>query len=141
MSKNREILKQALADEREKQQESLVIDFDKAFEEERQRAITVKWQGKEYQIPDTPPEWFHLMTLRNEGVFSDDQNDLMIRKLFGEAFSEAMNKAGQEDNWLNMRMVNEKLLAPIIQKWYGVTMTDTTKKKETPESSSGRGAR
>src|SRR5690625_3876568 len=130
MSKNREILDEALRQEKERQETSLVIDFDKAFEEERQRAITVKWRGKKYQIPDTPPEWFRLMVLRNKGAISDEANDRMFRGLFGDEFADQMNQAGEEDNWLNMRMVNEKLLAPIIKEWYGMDLTDTTKKKE-----------
>lgn len=129
MTENERILQQAVEEEARRQGAALVIDFDQAFEEEKQKAIVVKWRGKEYKVPATPPEWFHLMTLRNEGNFSDQENDIVIRRLFGDEFADQMNEAGKRDNWLNMRMVNEKLIAPIIKKWYGEKLVDTTKKK------------
>lgn len=137
---NKEILEKAVQEEKEKQSRELVIDFDQAFHEERQRAITVKWEGREYKIPDTPPEWFRLMSLRNKGVFSDEDNEIVFRKLFGDEFADKINKHSEESNWMNMKMANQNLMAPIIDRWFGYSLSDTSeKKKKTQGSSSGAG--
>lgn len=142
MSKNRDILRKAVEQERDRQSQELVIDFDAAIEEEKQRAITVRWEGKEYKIPDTPPEWFRLMILRFDGDRSMEGDIEIMRRLFGEEFADKLNKASEESNWVNVRMANQKLMNPIINRWFGFDVdSDDAKKKKTPASSSGAGER
>jgi len=138
---NREKLEKAVQQEAERQSQELVIDFDAAIEEEKQRAITVRWEGKEYKIPDTPPEWFRLMILRFDGDPSMEGDIEIMRRLFGEEFADKLNKASEESNWVNVRMANQKLMNPIINRWFGFDVDGETKKKKTPASSSGDGER
>lgn len=138
---NSKILSDAVKAEEKAQSESLVIDFDQAIEEEKSKAITIKWEGKEYKVPGSPPQWIWNMWLRNDGVFSDDDHKEIFHRLFGKEFSEKLEKQINEDNWTNLSMATQKIIAPLYSKWFGLPVEDTTKKKSTPKSSSGRGGK
>jgi hypothetical protein len=127
---NKEKLSKALNEEVKRQSESLRINFDKAIEEEKERSIVIEWQGKEYKVPDRAPEWLRLMILSSNGIISDDDNVDIFRRLFGDEFTDYLENEIESNNFVNFQMANEKLIAPLIERWFGMKATDTTKKKK-----------
>jgi len=144
------ILDDALKHGRAEQEKELVIDFDQAIEQAKKNAITVKFKGKEYKIPAETPQWYSNLVNRKlaaikgldvanmteedlleRASISDQENEQIYRRLFGDEFVEAY----LNDNFVNLKNFNESLLGPILEKWGWAPMTDTTKKKEkTPGS-------
>jgi hypothetical protein len=126
---NKEKLSKALNEEVKRQSESLRINFDKAIEEEKERSIVIEWQGKEYKVPDRAPEWLRLLIIANEEL-DDEQNEDIFRRLFGDEFADSLLHEVQVNNYVNMSVANEKLILPLINRWFGITAVDTTKKKK-----------
>ena len=144
------ILDDALKHGRQEQEKDLVIDFDQAIEEAKKNAITVKFKGKKYKIPAETPQWYSNLVNRKlaaikgldiasmteeelleRAAISDEENEQIYRRLFGDEFVNAY----LNDNFVNLKNFNDKLLDPILQAWGWAPVTDTTKKKEkTPGS-------
>jgi len=147
---NSKILDDALKHGRQEQEKDLVIDFDQAIEEAKKNAITVKFKGKKHKIPAETPQWYSNLVNRKlaaikgldiasmteeelleRAAISDEENEQIYRRLFGDEFVNAY----LNDNFVNLKNFNDKLLGPILQAWGWAPVTDTTKKKEkTPGS-------
>lgn len=129
---NEQLLDQALQSERNRQESELIIDFDQAVESQRKKAITIKYQGKEYSVPAETPQWYmnivnrklhearslDYANLSEEDIIdrlevSDKQNEDIFRRLFGDEFVDAY----LDDNFVSFTTLNQQLLNPILIKW------------------------
>lgn len=120
---------------KEKQQADLIIDFDEAVAEERAKAILVKFQGQEYELPRKAPAWLPLFINRHmneSGEIGDQDNLKMIAGLLGKEFADTITS--EQNNFVSLDSVNEKILKPVMKKWGFSGFSDTTKKETTPES-------
>ena len=141
---NEEKLDQALNQERKRQETELVIDFDQAVEAQKEKAIKIKYKGKTYTVPGETPQWYMNLILRKvhetrkidfssmseEEIIeklevSDNEHDDIFRRLFGNEFVDAY----LSDNMVSKKMLTEKLLNPILEKWGWMPLQDTTEKK------------
>ena len=141
---NEEKLDQAIASERKRQESDLVIDFDQAVEAQKEKAIKIKYKGKTYTVPGETPQWYMNLILRKlhetrnldfssmseEEIIeklevSDNEHDDIFRRLFGDEFVDAY----LHDNMVSKKMLTEKLLNPILEKWGWMPVEDTTEKK------------
>ena len=149
---NSKILDDALKHGRAEQEKELVIDFDQAIAQAKKNAITVKFKGKEYRIPAETPQWYSNLVNRKlaaikgldvanmteedlleRAAISDQENEQIYRRLFGDEFVEAY----LNDNFVNLKNFNETLLSPILEKWGWAPIkdaSDTKKKEKTPGS-------
>lgn len=141
---NEQILDQALKSERSKQETELIIDFDKAVEAQKEKAIKIKYKGKTYTVPGETPQWYMNIVLRKlhearslnweelteEQIIdrlevTDEQHDDIFRRLFGNEFVETY----LNDNMVSKMMLTDELLNPILEKWGWIAVQDTTEKK------------
>lgn len=141
---NEQILDQALKSERNKQETELIIDFDKAVEAQKEKAIKIKYKGKTYTVPGETPQWYMNIVLRKlhearslnweelteEQIIdrlevTDEQHDDIFRRLFGNEFVETY----LNDNMVSKMMLTDELLNPILEKWGWIAVQDTTEKK------------
>jgi len=79
---DKEQQKQRLRDitdkEARKEKENLVIDINEMLEEEKERAIIVKWDGEEYRIPDRLPALVKIQVMNEDGNVKIDDHDFIF---------------------------------------------------------------
>lgn len=128
---NKEQQKQRLRDitdkEAKREQENLVIDINEMLEEEKDRAIIVKWDGKEYRIPDRLPALVKIQVMNEDGEVKINDHDFIFRKLFGDEFADKLESASEDDPFWNDQMIAEKLMQPLFERWFGFTFNDVKK--------------
>lgn len=141
---NEEKLDKALRDERKRQEEDLVIDFDQAVEAQKEKAIKIKYKGRVYTVPSETPQWYMNLILRKvhetrkldfssmseEEIIeklevSDNEHDDIFRRLFGDEFVDMY----LNDNMVSKKMLTDELLNPILKKWGWEPVKDTSQKK------------
>lgn len=119
---------------KEKRKERLIIDFDEAVREEKAEPVLIKFDGEEYELPASMPAWFALMkpekTVDGREVYSNKQNLEMTRKLLGEEFADKIT----EENFASFKVVNEKILFPLMNYWGVEDTQDESKNTTAPES-------
>lgn len=141
---NEQKLNDALESELQRQEQELVIDFDQAVEAQKAKAIKIKYNGTTYTVPAETPQWYMNLILRKvhetrkldfsqlteEEIIerlevSDNEHDDIFRRLFGDDFVDAY----LSDNMVSKKMLTDKLLNPILEKWGWKPVEDTTEKK------------
>jgi len=128
---DKEQQKQRLRDitdkEARKEKENLVIDINEMLEEEKERAIIVKWDGEEYRIPDRLPALVKIQVMNEDGNVKIDDHDFIFRKLFGDEFADKLESASEDDPFWNDQMIAEKLMQPLFERWFGFKFDDVKK--------------
>lgn len=120
-------LQESVQEDRQKQQERLVIDFDEAVAEERAKAIDVRFDGAVYQLPPNAPAWLPLFINRHSknGVLPDEYNLELIERLLGKEFADKIVDGG--NNFVSFESVNKRILEPVMKEW-GLDAEDVTEK-------------
>ena len=120
-------IREATAKEAEREKENLVIDINEMLEEEKDRAIIVKWDGEEYRIPDRLPALVKIQVMNEDGNVKIDDHDFIFRKLFGDEFADKLESASEDDPFWNDQMIAEKLMQPLFERWFGFKFDDVKK--------------
>ena len=123
-------LQKALEDEKVKQSQELVIDFDQSWQEYKSGSIVVKIDGKEYRVPGTMPQWFYVVLVKHKFEVSDEVEKELFDGLFGEGVYE---KIYDSDDKFRENFIIDELVNPIINKWFEA-MPKGGKKKKTQGS-------
>lgn len=128
---DKEQQKQRLRDvtkkEAEREKENLVIDINEMLEEEKERAIIVKWDGEEYRIPDRLPALVKIQVMQKDGKVAIHDHDFIFRKLFGDKFADKLEQASEDDPFWNDEMIAKKLMQPLFERWFGFKFDDVKK--------------
>lgn len=115
---------------KDEQQESLIIDFDQAVEEEKAKATMVKFQGQTYKLPKSAPAWLPLFVNRHgqgpNNELTDKKNLELIEHLLGKDFASKI--ADDKNNFVSLQLVNDKILEPVMKQW-GFEGASADKKK------------
>lgn len=127
------------------QEDDLVLDFDKALEEEKAKSskIIIKLMGCEFKLPKKMPFNFSTFFLRNcykkiEGqwviVMPEDKVLEYIELMFGKDF---INKLEQKNNDISIDFIFKNVVPGIMKQWgYDV---DTSKNKYLQKKMMNRG--
>jgi predicted Ser/Thr protein kinase len=120
------------------QENTLVIDFDKAIQENKEEKIVVKFLNKNYYLPATMPFKFSTFFLRyclkkENGkmnvIIPDDKILTFIEYMFGNSFMEALDNS--QDDKITINIVLETLVPPIMKKWgYSINASHNQKKRQ-----------
>lgn len=114
----------------EAQEADLLLDFDKAVEEAKEKPYKIKFLGNYYDIPRQMPFNFATFFFRNcykkvKGNITvevpDEKLYLFIQLMFGNEFLRALENNRKR---ISIDVVFEKLAVTILNKWgYGVNST------------------
>jgi hypothetical protein len=128
-------LEEKFHEERQKQEENLLVDFDKAIEEEqnKNKPYKIKFLGKIYYVPYQMPFDFSLFFFRycykkinGKIVVSvpDDKLDKFIILMIGHEVVRALENTKYRPS---LDFVFKELAAPILSKWgYDVNSNNNT---------------
>lgn len=120
------VLDNALEQAGKEQSEELLVDFDQAYEEYRQKEVplVVKFMGETFEVPRSRPVGVTIYTARNQkdGGLSDDKYYTLLEKVFGKRFIDKMEECNAP-----LDFVTEKVMTPLLEKW-GVGGTGYKKK-------------
>lgn len=111
-------LREAAAKFQSQENDSLVIDFDAAVEEQKAKAIKVKFGGDVYELPSKTPAWLVPFMSRNkndEGVMEDEANFELIELLLGKEFANRI--VDDKDNFVSFESVNNNIILPVMDQW------------------------
>lgn len=133
----RQELNQALELVKSKQQDDLVIDFDQAVEEYRQKnsPIKIKFGGRYYEAPRDAPADVMMFIIRNTegGAMSDEDLHRFMGMVLGQEFLDALAKSN-----VPLKLVGDKVTTRIFEEWniggQKGYVEETEKKPKTPGS-------
>src|SRR5699024_9834058 len=111
-------LREAAAKFQSQENDSLVIDFDAAVEEQKAKAIKVKFGGDVYELPSKTPAWLVPFLSRNknaEGIMEDESNYELIELLLSKEFANRI--VYDKDNFVSFESVNNNIILPVMEQW------------------------
>lgn len=115
-------LNQAVEQVKAKQQEELVIDFDKSCKEEKQ--IKIVFEGQEFFVGTEPTTEVAMFLIRKGKELSDPDTIHLFNMIFGEAFMDVLGKSKR-----SFKSVVNGILLPVMEQWgYGGTEYKEEKK-------------
>lgn len=124
--KRMEVLDNALERAGKEQKEELLVDFDQAYQEYREKEVplVVKFLGEKFEVPRSRPVGVTIYTARNQkdGGLTDEKYYTLLEKVFGKRFIDKMEECDAP-----LDFVTEKVMTPLFEKW-GVKNTGYKKK-------------
>lgn len=106
------------------QKEELEESYDKAIEEKEGKKVEVEIEGKVFELPPSPPEWFQLfISAYSDKQASESQYQKMIVKLLGYDIIDHLIESWDNDTPAGQL---EKVVEKIMRAW----IPEPTKKKK-----------
>jgi hypothetical protein len=108
----------------ERQEKNLVLDFDKALEEETKSQIEIKLLGRSYFLPTEMPFNFSTFFLRNcykkiKGQWTvlmpEDKVLPFIELMFGKKFINQIENS--KDNRISLEFVMRNIVPKVMEQW------------------------
>lgn len=125
-----ELLDQKLEDERQDQEDRLLVDFDKVISEVTSKPFTIKFQSEYYEIPNSMPLDFSMFFYRhalkrkgNEQIIDIEESKIskFIELMLGKKFLYVLERSAGK---IGFELVMDQLAAPILEQWgYGTKKT------------------
>jgi hypothetical protein len=107
-----------------RQEGELLLDFDKALDEENVKLLKIKFMGKVFELPAEMPfsfsTFFMRYCLKKKGdkiLFDIPENRIIefINQMFGNEFVNCLNKT--KDKRISSIFVFRKIVPQIMKKW------------------------
>lgn len=118
------------------QENTLLVDFDQALEEEKEETLTIKILGEYYILPGKMPFNFSTFFLRNcykkikgkqQFVMEENQIVPFLELMFGKKFVKKLEET--DDNRISTNFIFEKIVPKIMSAWGQDIDTSNAQKK------------